>query len=500
MKTVPFMSIDDERRLISAVEAAAEDPDSDSDPDASLAKAAARAGVPGGHVDLLVRAYNTARSAFQRETGGDAPSKAAAFPLASSAGVTRALYPDPDPTPSEKKAGVSPEYSGGPDWYRTPAVRTKDAAIRAEFEQRAALIKAASASAPKPTDDFAFQRVYKQAHARIADLGNKRSALFAVRMHADDLIEKAADAIASRYSPTFADFKAAASASMGGFAQAVFDEIARRRPELAALPAREPYHDVRKHAGVYALVRDAADAGVHAADEQARFQDDCEAVERKVAEDLAPFLDAPNDGEEAPGGFSVVPGVAPAVLPDMNAPAPAADPLLGLPALPGEGEPKEASVPVDVAKGLSITMLRDKLDKLHGSNPVRGAFEPRVQRALDTLRDPAHDARLRDLENQYLIHDMLLNDDVIGSHDPDDVAAVVNEIARTAPRQVAHPMLARPLIRRALEMGGLDTFDAGEALGAESKLHQLAQPTQAPSFSPPNPGQPNAPAGRPKIG
>ena len=81
-------------------------------PNEAIAKTAASAGIPVGHIDLMVRAYNTGRSESQRHSGSDPMEKLADFEIADASLVIELMYPS-----SVKSAGsilksieVSPVY------------------------------------------------------------------------------------------------------------------------------------------------------------------------------------------------------------------------------------------------------------------------------------------------------------------------------------------------------------------------------------------------------
>lgn len=85
-------------------------------PNEAIAKTASSAGIPVGHIDLMVRAYNTGRSESQRHSGSDPMEKLADFEIADASLVIELMYPS-----SVKSAGnilksieVSPVYDRRP--------------------------------------------------------------------------------------------------------------------------------------------------------------------------------------------------------------------------------------------------------------------------------------------------------------------------------------------------------------------------------------------------
>lgn len=69
----------------------------------AIFKVAQETEYPPGHIQLMVQAYNTARTNHQRQDATTVSEKTAAFPLANAAYVLRVLYPD-----NIKEAAASP--------------------------------------------------------------------------------------------------------------------------------------------------------------------------------------------------------------------------------------------------------------------------------------------------------------------------------------------------------------------------------------------------------
>ncbi|MEI6271632.1 MAG: hypothetical protein WCP38_04655, partial [Chloroflexota bacterium] len=63
-------------------------------PNEAISKTASANGVPVGHLELMVRAYNTGRSEAQRQSGEDPMEKLAEFDLADLKTVIGLVYPD----------------------------------------------------------------------------------------------------------------------------------------------------------------------------------------------------------------------------------------------------------------------------------------------------------------------------------------------------------------------------------------------------------------------
>jgi hypothetical protein len=87
-----------------------------------------------------------------------------------------------------------------------------------------------------------------------------------------------------------------------------------------------------------------------------------------------------------------------------------------------------------------------------------------------SITDPAHEAKIRSIQTQAALHDMMANDPVISGHQPEDVLRIYNEVQQLAPRVAQNSMLMRALIRKHLAQGQLDSFDLNQLTGIESNL------------------------------
>lgn len=84
------------------------------------------------------------------------------------------------------------------------------------------------------------------------------------------------------------------------------------------------------------------------------------------------------------------------------------------------------------------------------------------------LNDPAHQSELRRLSVEVMLNDLLNNDQVISSYNPDQIADAFEELGQSAPGVVDNPSLFRANMRRMLQ-GNLTAHDA-ESLVNQSQL------------------------------
>lgn len=101
-----------------------------------------------------------------------------------------------------------------------------------------------------------------------------------------------------------------------------------------------------------------------------------------------------------------------------------------------------------------------------------------VKRMLSDLEDPVHKSRLRSIQSEAVINDMMTSDPVISRYDPSDVVEAYNSISQMAPRGVMQPAILRGYLRRMLE--GSDTLEPFEI----KQLADTETSIQPPKISP----------------
>jgi len=82
-----------EQRLTEALEKVATLVSEGEHPNDAIVKVASDAGIPAGHVNLMVTAFNTGRTETQRKIGQDIFEKSAEFDLADAEDILNRMYP-----------------------------------------------------------------------------------------------------------------------------------------------------------------------------------------------------------------------------------------------------------------------------------------------------------------------------------------------------------------------------------------------------------------------
>ncbi len=129
----------------------------------------------------------------------------------------------------------------------------------------------------------------------------------------------------------------------------------------------------------------------------------------------------------------------------------------------------------DIRGGIGYSIGAKSLEAL-GAGLVPASPEKQVARTLSRIATPEHEQELATIEARANLHEMLNHDDVLRGHDPHEVARHFNQLSQFAPSLSRKPLMTVPLVRKSIEQGQLDSFDASEAAGAEQKLRQQHQP------------------------
>jgi hypothetical protein len=98
--------------------------------------------------------------------------------------------------------------------------------------------------------------------------------------------------------------------------------------------------------------------------------------------------------------------------------------------------------------------------------------EKAEQKALSSLQDPKHLAKLRNMQTSSLLTDLMANDEIISSYQPDEVIHHYNEISQIAPRAASQEGVVRAILRKRLAGGqsAIDPYDVTQLLDIENKI------------------------------
>lgn len=104
------------------------------------------------------------------------------------------------------------------------------------------------------------------------------------------------------------------------------------------------------------------------------------------------------------------------------------------------------------------------------------AYKKELAKAYQKVENPDHRDELNSIRVKALLSDLMGNDEVISTYDPEEVMDRYNELSKLSPQVAQQPMLVRPILRRALQHGTVDPFEVnqyvstGKALGDQTKI------------------------------
>lgn len=434
----PAMSKEAEARIVTCLGQLATAVQAGATPTEALAKVAADAQLLPGHIRLMAYAYNTGRTTQQRESSEDLLDKLAEFPLADAETVIEQLCPAATKSAAARfhETAVSPEYAWAPTWY---AAATEKAAYAPTYKRHTSTHRLSLYE--RPADEASFAQDYRQAKQAGEALSPLRSAWHLAQRQLADAFEKLAESF-RRGTLRLEDVRTNAELYHGPRAGLILDYVAPRLSPLLKTAACNPNHRIDWEQGPYyhltqcmQLADDLAtkQAAYDAAREQHR--QDCLAMLQRYFPCLKQaasdeLLEHDWVGEKASSGFGAGMGFS-AAQSLMNA--------LG--------------------------------HQLQGPDP-----EQLVQKQLAALADPNHDELLRRIRAQATLQDLMSHDELLSDADLNELTNAYNQVSQLAPRAADQPAVLQPALHKHLQHGGLEAFDAGQLLDAESRLKALAAP------------------------
>lgn len=441
------LSKEAEARLMGALEKTAVFVCEGIDPSNAIAKAAAEDSIPVGHLNLMVHAYNTGRTARQRDQGVDALEKAADFPLADATLVLEKLYPAQVKTAAEQSRSktVSTQYALPPTGIlsRREASRVKEAGKTLDWTLQG--IKAPPKPYPRDQAE-AMKRAYATAERQKRAVEESRRQV----AHAMDKMAntfKEVTAYFRRHDATpIPIVREQAFLLHGGKGQQLIDEVIRVTPGLAKMAKHKVAvcnNRVQEVDGeVYGLI--------------SQFLDELDSYKRLKVAHVQIEKDASAASEAA-------------LLPFVPAPLCV---LTGLPIYSANSEAEKRGnlgllYGASAIKNLLGGAMADPPPQLPGNEAGTGKI-------YNNITDPDHEAQLRNIQTQAMLQDMLINDPVVSSYDPSEALNAFNDIVATAPSAANQRLLMQSLLRKRLEQGNMDPFEADQLLGIEQKQQRIA--------------------------
>jgi hypothetical protein len=426
------LSAADESRVMAAIEKTADYVNGGLTPNDAIIKAAEEAQIPPGHVNLMVHAYNTGRTARQRQVGDTALEKAADFPLADAGVVLEALYPSQVKTAAQtvREHVLSPEYQLSP---------------RGMLERRAAAEKRATAATVS-------LRMCDPPPPLPSDPTTPIKKAYALRERNNHRIDESRRQVSQAFDKLATSFQ-------------ILD-VYFRTPGSTPFPVASPDIAIRYGAEGERLLEKLAEVSPLLAKQAPRTVHDHERGYLKLAEDVLEDattwreLRAAHEKLAAQLTAETEAALLPFVQPPSNS------------ILDPSSDKQAAAAPFAwgmfggaVGNGLNDTVK-------HMQPPTTQSL---VQQNMSSLTDPQHEANLRNIRMQAMLQDLMTNDPVISGYDPDETLTAFNEIGEASPRAADQRLVMQTLLRKRLAQGVLDPFEVDQLLGIEGKLRSRDQ-------------------------
>jgi hypothetical protein len=103
------------------------------------------------------------------------------------------------------------------------------------------------------------------------------------------------------------------------------------------------------------------------------------------------------------------------------------------------------------------------------------AEQQELGKAMNQVEDPDTRDLIRKQKVQAMLTEMLTTDPVLSKHDPEEVLDHYNELSQLAPEMADQPMMLRGILRRSIEAGGVDPFEAGQYIGNAKGIKDLGK-------------------------
>jgi hypothetical protein len=211
-----------QQKILAATDLVVDEVTAGASPNDAIIKVASDRHMLPGHIDVLVKAYNTGRTLEQIQAPTLAD-KTASFPLADTATVLKALFPEKPQSPAiaKRASAVSDDYLYPPTFM--------DTVRQHEIRQKYPMQKVADAPAKEPTWDDQFDMAEQM--KRDTEELRRQQTVMAAELHSE--FAKVAMALRQYGSPAFADVKDVLTTMWGDSGAAICNEIARRSPMLS---------------------------------------------------------------------------------------------------------------------------------------------------------------------------------------------------------------------------------------------------------------------------
>lgn len=420
----PRLSKEAETKITDSLSEVAELVNSGCSPNEALAKTASSNGVPVGHLELMVRAYNTGRSETQRQTGSDPLEKLAEFELADLKTVIDTVYPDRVKTASSllRDTLISDAYRRAPEPEKV--------------ELKPLTKLAADKGAYRPMDQDGLGRT-RTISSLIEKIGRNSEKLRADSSQSKDRMMDGINKLAS-YFRTFGGrpFTVVQNNSVrlfGKKAEALLNILSSSNKSFKkqAGTVADIAAPVELKAAPYNLIHGCIKSAEIHLNKTASVNYLKKVISSAISSAFSDSLPVEYTG-------SVLDGM----------------------------DKKAAGAPIPQSASLA-SQAKSTWDAAKSRDSDIGNEIKDYSFRNDQL---TQDMMLKNIRASAAISDLMANDDIIGAHHPEDVAMHFNEISNISPDSSTNTSIMRPLLRKRLEGGNaaIDPTDVQQMLDIEN--------------------------------
>ena len=443
------LSKNTEAMLSSALETVVDLVEAGSRPADALLKIATERSLSKNYVELLARAYNNGRSLYHLKKSATLVDKAAGFPLVDTAEVLRRMFPDKAESAGEAfhKNAVSCEYTFSPNiWLQRVQederlVRTKSADLHEMYGTPPSSVLPALGEAAE-REAFAKKQVLQR------QLTNKHHAAIHASYKVAECLEHLAEYFRKPDGLALQGVQKSAGCVKGLRAERLLDYVGRMFPP--AMKKKATFHEVRWDLEPYTLVTAALNAIDDYRSKWKDYNDFTKTASAKMEDVLRPFVRT--------AGNPVITG------------------SIWAHRLPNEKTGTKLPI-TPIAIGTTLASATKGLTS--GLAPLSPA--ELIDKEVESIAASPHEANLRAIRVNTMLHGLMATDPIIGSYSPEEVFDAYNQLSDIAPHAAEHQLFAQTALRQFLEQGAsLGAFDVDQMLEAEKKIRQRNAPETKP--------------------
>lgn len=418
------MSASDERKLQKLAMAVIDTVKAGHDPTEALTKVAREADINPEHVRRVAEAYNTSRTLFHlsEKTGA---ARLDSFPIANADEALKQLFPSKYSLPNQEKAA---RFTAA-QCEMESAIKPESLIAKLAYQEKTAgidiTVKSVSSSAdPDPQREYVRALNQAKRAEQIVKTAQENKRIAGHRMV--DVLEKAAQEIRQvSYKTPFADIERALHMRYGVLAPDLCDLLysASKGASLKQARATE----------IYPVAMDTRNSLFNVIDEfvaTTKQFHKAAAVAGEVSRKAEPFRDRLKQQQEQ-------------------------------------------------VKTAAMDMTQSTVKNIFGGVQNMGqsdAYQKNLSKAYHQVQDPNFRDQMLGIKAKALLSELMGTDEVISTYDPEEVMDRYNELARLSPSVAQQPMMVRTILRRSLQQGQIDPFEAnqyvstGKALTEQSRI------------------------------